>query len=143
MLFYRLQDKEWELEENWQSYCYRWDSLEQAMLADIEEEWGMDNLAEELREKYNDDEIHDAWWKLVDEGNRPFNAHAGASCFSDKERLIRYIKRESFYNDDEYEVVEFEGEWGNVPEGMDGEDIAVVKKEVKRIPIEDFIKDNQ
>lgn len=98
MLFYRLQDKDYKLEEDWQSYYLNCGSLEEAMLLDIKEVWGMEELAERM-------------------GN----------C--------------NWYDEDEYNVVEFEGEWSYQKSGMDGEDIADVIKEVRRIEISSFIEE--
>lgn len=152
MKFYRLQDKDYELKEGWQSYYINCSSLEEAMLLDIKEEWEMEELADQLEIEYDERNIKKAWWNLVREGNIPVNAETGVSCFADKEKLKDYIKREldvairtrhndSWYNTNEYEIVEFEGEWSYKDTGMDGEDIADVIKEIRRISIEDFLNE--
>ncbi|MCC5439797.1 hypothetical protein AL714_16250 [Clostridium botulinum] len=151
MLFYRLQDKDYKLEEDWQSYYLNCDSLEEAMLLDIKEGWGMEELADELEDEHNDKKIKETWWNLVREGNNPVNAHTGVSCFADKQKLKDYFIREkqlaervgnrNWYAEDEYNVVEFEGEWSYQDTGMDGEDIADVIKEVRRIEISSFMEE--
>lgn len=150
MLFYRLQDKGYKLKEGWQSYYLNCNSLEEAMLLDIKETWNMEELADELEEEYNDEKIKETWWSLVREGNNPYNAHTGASCFADKQKLKDYIIREkelaermghSWYDEDEYCVVEFEGDWSYQDTGMDEEDIADVIKEIRRIEISSFMEE--
>ncbi len=47
----------------------------------------------------------------------------------------------NWYAEDEYNVIEFEGEWSYQDTGMDGEDIADVIKEVRRIEISSFMEE--
>ena len=143
MKFYRLHDKDYDLKTDWKSYCYRYGYLEAAMLADMKEEWELED-AEEIEEKYFDGVLTDAdiqkiWLEKVDNGFKPFNAHPGASCFSDKRELAEYIEEQPYYRNGDFDVIEFEGEY--VMDGMDGEEIAEVKKVIRRISIEEFLKE--
>lgn len=161
MRFYRLQSEDYDINENSRSFWSCYDDIEEAMEEDIkewiigyypEENWiDLDSCMvqnEEVKNLYdNCSNIVELWNKLVNQGYEPRRVHEGVSCYSEdrKSELRDYfeyhrpVNSENMidaYNDDYYVLI-FDGE--NVGTGLDGEDLAIFEKEIKRISVKDFI----
>jgi hypothetical protein len=161
MKFYRLQSEDYDINERSKSFWTCYDDMVEAMEEDIkewiigyqpDENWiELDSCAvqnEAVKTLYNNClNISKLWNELVNKGYEPRRVHKGLSCYSEdrKEQLKDYFEYHrpvnsknmvDAYNNDYYILV-FAGE--NVGTGLDGEDLAVFEKELKRITVKDFV----
>lgn len=165
MTFYRLQSTEYDITSGSRSFNTCYDSLDEAMEEDIkvwiigyetDEHWiDLDDYAIEntnVFERYNNTTDYEALWnELINEGYEPIRVHKGISCYEEdrKEELIEYFEYHRPYNSEsildaygdpeDYYVLVFEGK--HVGCGTDDEDLAVYHKEIKKMNLEDFMKE--
>ncbi|APR02542.1 TPA: hypothetical protein ACXDAY_002281 [Clostridium botulinum] len=162
MTFYRLQSKDYDINSESRSFWTCYDYIEEAMEENIKEwiigfqpdvswidvdQWVIQN--EEVKELYdNCSDISILWNKLVSDGYTPRRIHEGLSCYEEnkKEKLKEYFEYNrpvqssdmiDGYNDTHYILI-FEGECVGI--GLDYEDLAIFKKEIKRMSVKEFVE---
>ena len=99
-------------------------------------------------DEWNEEKVNALWERLVDEGYEPERVTIGVSCYEEDRmgELIEYFEYHRPYNSKDmldaygkgYYILVFKGEANG--EGLDGEDIAVFQKEIKRISVKNFVK---
>jgi hypothetical protein len=161
MIFYRLQSEEYDVNSESRSFWSCYDDMEEAMEEDIKEwiigfepneHWiDLDNYEiddKDLKEEYDKcNSIKYLWNKMISEGNEARRIHDGISCYDEdrQEELRRYFEYHrrvgtksmlDAYGEGYYILV-FEGEY--VGTGLDGEDLAIFEKEIKRMTVKEFI----
>jgi hypothetical protein len=139
MIFYRLQEKDYDITPDHISFNANFESLEKAMKADLLDSELLSN--KELNELLKSQSIKEIWSDIkINQSKFLYGwVESGTSCFRNPEDLFNYFFdcfTEIDTSDTNYILV-FEGNF--IDYGSEGEDCVKFIREVERLSTKDFL----
>lgn len=135
-IFFRVQQRAYEITPESVSWPWLWKSLEEAKQGEIDRalEYIVDDELIEEIEAIED--LDERWETALEKAGLETGIKNGVSCFEDPEKLVDYFESRGGVDEEIAYVLIFKGRFVEV--GEDGEDIARFVEEVERVEWSDF-----